>query len=351
MNVKLLACLLFWPFAALGQGFAGLGTTADGFSVPERGTAFDFPADHGAHPTYRIEWWYVTATLQDADGNDYGIQWTLFRSALAAQEGEGWSSPQLWMGHAALTSADEHHFEERFGRGDIGQAGAETEPFSVWIDEWAMESTGADGDALDAINLRAGSDEFAYNLTLEADGPLVFHGDDGYSVKSSEGQASYYYSQPFYDVSGEITLPNRIISVSGSAWLDREYSSQPLSETQTGWDWFSLHFDTGDRLMAFQLRDTEGKTFTSGTWIATDGTTEALANGSITATPLGETDVAGRDVPVRWRLEVPERGVDIETEPLNDQSWNASIFAYWEGPISVTGSHQGRGYLEMTGYE
>ena len=121
------------------QGFAGLGAEAEGFAVPSRETRLSFPADHGAHPNFRIEWWYLTANLSDAEGRGYGVQWTLFRTALAPAETEGWSSPNLWLGHAALTTAERHFVEERRARGGIGQAGAAADPFAVWIDEWRIE--------------------------------------------------------------------------------------------------------------------------------------------------------------------------------------------------------------------
>jgi predicted secreted hydrolase len=334
------------------QGFAGLGTEADGFAVPRPDTDFDFPADHGPHPAYRIEWWYLTATLTGEDGADYGVQWTLFRSALAPRTEPGWEAPQLWMGHAGLTTADRHFSAERLGRGGVGQAGVEAEPFEAWIDDWSMHSTAEEGqDELSSLSLTARGGDFAYDLDLVATGPLIFHGDDGYSVKSAEGQASYYYSQPFYEVTGTLTLPEREIDVTGSAWLDREWSSQPLSETQEGWDWFSLQFEDGARLMGFGLRDRAGETFTSATWIEPDGTTTAYGDGALRLTPLAETDVGGRSIPTEWRVELPERGVDIMTRPLNPQSWMDTSFAYWEGPIRFDGSHAGRGYLEMTGYE
>ena len=98
----------------------------------------------------------------------------------------------------------------------------------------------------DELSLKASGSNFSYRMSLEANGPIVFHGDKGYSIKSSEGQASYYYSQPFFKIKGTLTLPEGPINVSGSAWLDREWSSQPLSENQLGWDWFSLSFDDGD---------------------------------------------------------------------------------------------------------
>jgi len=249
------AALALMATQTLAQGFAGLGTEAEGFAVPQRPAQFDFPADHGPHPEYRIEWWYLTATLEGSDGTRYGAQWTLFRSALAPEDSTGWQATQLWMGHAGLTTPTAHFAAERLARGGIGQAGATAQPFEAWIDDWTMRSTAAPGtDAYSALALTARGPDFAYDLSLEATGPLIFHGDQGYSVKSSEGQASYYYSQPFYQVTGTITLPDGPVTVTGTAWLDREWSSQPLSETQDGWDWFSLQFEDGARMMGFGLR-------------------------------------------------------------------------------------------------
>jgi predicted secreted hydrolase len=340
--------------AASAQGFAGLGNKAEGFEMPRAGYTLRFPADHGAHPAYRIEWWYLTANLVDADGREYGVQWTLFRSALRPPgddgPGTGWQNPQIWFGHAALTTPDLHLFAERFARGGIGQAGVDASPFRAWIDDWAMTSTAETGkDALSALTLSARGDGFSYQLNLRATGPLVLHGQDGYSVKSREGQASYYYSQPGYEVSGILSLPGGDVAVTGQGWLDREWSSQPLAADQTGWDWFSLSFETGARMMGFRLRDA-GAGFTSATWIAPDGGSTALPDGALQLEPLEYADVAGRRIPVRWRLVLASRGVDIEVSALNPQSWMGTAFPYWEGPVRVRGSHPGRGYLEMTGY-
>lgn len=347
MNVKALLILLlaFCPAMALSQGFAGLGTRAEGFAVPERGTHLTFPADHGAHPDYRIEWWYLTANLQDQDGVEYGIQWTLFRSALEPVERAGWSSPQLWMGHAALTTPKQHFVAERLARGGIGQAGVTAAPFAAWIDNWRME-----GPDINTLSLTAGGSDFAYDLQLRADGPFVLHGDRGYSVKSASGQASYYYSQPAYDISGVLTTPDGPVTVTGNGWLDREWSSQPLASDQTGWDWFSLSFDSGDRLMAFQLRDS-GAGYSSGTWIGADGTVTPLPPGALDAEVLEQTRVNGHAIPTGWSLSLPAQDLDVSIRALNPDSWMATSFPYWEGPVRISGSHSGRGYLEMTGYD
>ena len=351
MNVRmLLLALLLMASPALAQGFAGLGGDAQGFAVPERGVALSFPQDHGAHPDYRIEWWYLTANLKGADGKDYGAQWTLFRSALAPEEKSGWQSPQLWMGHAALTTAETHYSAERVARGGVGQAGVMMSPFSASIDDWNMTSHAPpSADALSALSVNAAGDGFSYRLDLTAQGPLVLQGDHGYSVKSAQGQASFYYSQPSYDVTGTITVDGRDIAVTGQAWFDHEWSSQPLAKDQTGWDWFSFHFASGEKLMGFRLRDA-GEGFTSATWIAADGTPEPQPPGALTVTPLAWTDVKGHRVPVQWKLALPGKGLEVTTSPVNPEAWMDTQVSYWEGPVRLQGTHPGQGYVEMTGY-
>ncbi|MGR3759478.1 lipocalin-like domain-containing protein [Roseobacteraceae bacterium NS-SX3] len=349
MNAKAILTMLAAICAngAAAQGFAGLGSASEGFSHPRRGELLSFPDDHGAHPDFRIEWWYLTANLEDGNGTRYGIQWTLFRSALEPREGDGWDSPQIWMAHAAATTPGKHYFAERLGRGGTGQAGVTAAPFEAWIDEWSMS---ASGEGIGRLTLSASAAEFAYELQLQAEGPLVLHGDRGYSVKSEGGQASYYYSQPHYRVTGSLTLPEGSIAVTGHGWLDREWSSQPLAADQRGWDWFSLRFGSGAKLMGFVLRG-DGSDFTSGTWIDADGAAEPLPPGAFQAEPLAWSGVAGRQVPTRWRATLPSHELDVTVEALNPQSWMGTMFSYWEGPVSVSGSHSGEGYLEMTGYE
>ncbi|MEP4199172.1 MAG: lipocalin-like domain-containing protein [Aliishimia sp.] len=346
MDVRVLLLALLVPLSALAQGFAGMGTDAEGFTTPSPSPTFDFPADHGPHPDYRIEWWYLTANLKAEDGTDYGLQWTLFRSALAPGDKEGWDSPQVWLAHAAVTSPEGHFVAERFARGGIGQAGVTPEPFEAWIDDWQLA-----GPDFDTLRMTARGTDFAYDMQLLAQGPLVFHGEDGFSVKSEQGQASYYYSQPFFDISGTLELPNGPVAVTGTAWLDREWSSQPLASDQTGWDWFSLSFEDGDKLMGFRLRQSDGSHFTSGTWIEANGATRPLPHGAFQAAPLAQNSIMGREIPTDWHVSLPEKGVDVRVTAINPEAWMALSIPYWEGPVRVSGTHSGIGYLEMTGYE
>uniref|UniRef100_UPI003561A804 lipocalin-like domain-containing protein n=1 Tax=Arsukibacterium sp. TaxID=1977258 RepID=UPI003561A804 len=235
------------------QGFAGLGSDATGFAQVKPGTEIRYPDALSQHPEYRIEWWYVTANLQSETGEPLGIQWTLFRMADSpAPQREGWASQQRWLGHVGLTRANQHFFAQRYARGGVGQAGVAISPFAAWIDNWSIAAT---DNNTTGFTLSASTADFNYSLTLnsrslnnlslnsqslENAGAAVLHGEQGFSVKSAAGQASYYLSLPFLEVTGSIQIGDEHVSVSGNAWLDREWSSQPLSADQQGWDWFSL---------------------------------------------------------------------------------------------------------------
>ena len=156
------------------------------------------------------------ANLTDEQGKEWGVQWTLFRQAMAAQDAEqaldGWRSAQVWLGHAALSHAGGHLHDDRLARGGIGQAGVQLDPFRAWIDEWSL--SGDVGPAFSPLRVAAAGEGFSYDLDMQAERPLVLHGDRGFSRKSDRGQASWYYSQPFF----EVVRPGWIGSGAVSPW-------------------------------------------------------------------------------------------------------------------------------------
>ncbi|MFP2768126.1 lipocalin-like domain-containing protein [Oceanisphaera sp. KMM 10153] len=366
-------------------GFAGLGASSQGYAHASPAMALGFPEDHGPHPDFRIEWWYLTANLEDEHGEPLGMQWTLFRQAqqskapavpaagaadLEISSSDGpWAAEQLWMAHMALSRGERHRVAERFARGPgvplpgaEQQAGVTARPFRAWLDDWRLESriTESGSDALDHLRLTAAAEgeqgPFGYQLELEAEGPLVRHGLNGFSQKSADGQGSMYYSQPFYRVGGEVMLDGERMAVSGRAWLDREWSSQLLSGSQTGWDWFSLHLNSGARLMAFRLRGggANHDDYISGSWITSAGEVTPLTAKALTLMPQAFARVAGHRVPVRWRLTLPAQNLELEITARHANRWMNTSVPYWEGAVGVTdvrsGAQRGQGYLEMTGY-
>ncbi|MGP9765492.1 lipocalin-like domain-containing protein [Halomonas sp. AOP13-D3-9] len=360
--------------SASSAGFAGLGQDADGFQHAVPNQLLTFPTDHSAHPDYRIEWWYLTANLEDESGEPLGLQWTLFRQALMPPnerpEPTPWAADQLWMAHMAISQGEQHYVAERFGRSlsqtplstpQDSQAGVIASPFHAWLDDWQLKANEqADSSDFNSLTLTAYSGEgaarFGYALELTAEGPLVLHGDKGFSQKAANGQGSMYYSQPFWQIEGDVTLNGETKTVSGRGWLDREWSSQLLDARQSGWDWFSIHFDDGHKLMTFQLRggSAQNADYRSGTLITPEGRATPLANNDITLTPLASSAVAGRKVPTQWRLEIPSVEIDINIEAPHANRWMTTSVPYWEGEVVVndraSGEPLGEGYLEMTGY-
>jgi predicted secreted hydrolase len=207
------------------------------------------------------------------------------------------------------------------------------------------------------MELRARQDGDAVRLRLTSDRPVVLQGADGYSQKHPAGGGSHYYSQPFLAAAGELELDGKVIPVSGQAWLDREWSSQFLQPDQSGWDWFALHLDSGEKLMLYRLRSRNtpsgGTDYPYGVLLAADGEKTLLEPARIELEVLDHQRVAGRTLPLRWRIRLPQIERELEVAALHAEQWMDVDFAYWEGVVLVRGAgpgSTGRGYLELTGY-
>lgn len=357
-----LAGLLFIALAntAFADDYQLLRADPTGYDRARPGQPIEFPADHLPHPDFRIEWWYLTANLSDRNGEQWGLQWTLFRQAMTPNDDPGgWASKQVWMAHAALSTPDGHRYAERFARGGIGQAGVALNnngDFNAWLDDWQW--TGSDGSLFPG-SLEVSFDTIDLTLTLNSNTPWVLQGDAGYHQKSDLGQASHYYSQPHIQIEGELKIDGETLSVSGPGWLDREWSSQPLAPNQPGWDWFSLHFDDGSALMVYQLRNDNGDPWLSGTWIDADGQSRSLEREAIELIPESFTTLTlnngqQKNLPLAWTLRLPQRSQSWRISAPRPNSWLATLFPYWEGPVTATAqndaSANGVGYLELTGY-
>ncbi len=329
---------------------------------------FSFPTDHGPHPGYKNEWWYVTGNLQDDAGRPYGYELTIFRFALTppdsigpspvtAASGSDWRTNQFYMAHFALTNgADEtFHAYERFGRGGAGIAGAQADPFRVWLENWSMTSV---GEATFPVRLRAQGPEGGIDLTVRPEKPMVRQGNQGLSQKGpGTGNASYYYSYTRLATNGTLTTGDDTIQVSGQSWMDREWSTSALGPNQTGWDWFSLQLDDGRDLMYYQLRNEDGTAsrFSEGILVEPDGATSKIERDDVTLEVLDTwtTPDDTHTYPVEWTLRLPSQNLDLHVVPLMpNQELDVSV-RYWEGAVRIedaAGNPEGRGYVEMTGY-
>ena len=347
-----------------------------------------FPQDHGTHDQFDIEWWYLTANLQDEAGDPYGLQWTLFRfknSRPRSSQAEGnksssslknspvmlnestvsldkkWHNDQIYMAHASIHSLDTHWFSEKFARGGVGNAGLTALPLNLFIDDWQWLNS--DGDTglfpstltFSATDTSKPNAEASATFTLNQTGPLVQHGDNGFSVKSNSGHASHYYSAPFISIEGELTqaidtVTTTPIKLKGQAWFDKEWTSQLLDTGTQGWDWLSLHLDDGNKIMAFRMRLKNQDDYVTGSYITSTGEQITLQPGDLTLQPVSVKKVDGRQLPLIWKLIIPSKKIDLTISTLKDKQWNNAAVPYYEGMVKIEGSHGGVGFLELTGY-
>ena len=334
-----------------------------GFAMATDQRTFVFPRDHGPHPEYRNEWWYMTGNLDATDGRRFGFELTFFRFALAPKLPEpdsAWRTNQVYIAHLAVTDADGQRFfiSERFSRGALGLAGAQANPLRVWIDDWEIAATDADAET-ENWRLQASDDDFALSLQLVAEKAPVLNGVNGLSQKSAEvGNASYYYSITRWQTDGQVRLGNDEFTVSGLSWLDREWSSSALASDQQGWDWFALQLSDGSELMFYKLRKTDGSqdVFSGGTWITSDGSSRHISPDkiSISVTKTWSSPEGGI-YPSSWEIRFPASGLMLEVVPVMDDQELFTTVRYWEGAVDVSGARDGvdvtgRGYVELTGY-
>jgi predicted secreted hydrolase len=328
------------------------------FAPVTPGRPLAFPADFGAHPDFRTEWWYVTGWVQGRDGKPLGFQVTFFRSRTESDTANpsAFAPKQLVFGHAALSDPAVGHLvhDQRAARAGFGLAYANIGNTDVRLDDWRMRRL-PDGSYEAVVR----GTQLSFTLRLAPTQPPLLQGDAGYSKKGPGAlDASYYYSEPHLRVTGEVARAGQSATqVTGTAWLDHEWSTQYLGGNATGWDWTGLNFDDGASLMAFRIRRKDGATLWShATLRDAAGRLTQYGGDAVRFAPLQNwtSPRTGASYPVA--LDLTAGATRYRLTPLQpDQELDsrASVGAvYWEGAMSVTrdGKPVGRGYLELTGY-
>ena len=342
-----LASLLGWRFDA---------AQAVEFAPVRPGRKMVFPADHGAHPQFRTEWWYVTGWLTRADGSALGFQSTFFRvrTGIGEDNASAFAPRQLIMAHAAMADPKlgRLRHDQKIARAGLGRAGAAEGLTRVWVGDWRLEQNAEGYRAV------VQGQEFAYSLSLVPDGPPLLNGTDGFSVKAADPRhASYYYSRPQLAVKGTVTLSGQQEPVTGRAWLDHEWSSELLPQGAQGWDWVGLNMEDGGTLMAFRMRSPQGRAMWSAATIRETGAkAHQLLQEDVVFEPVRFWTSPRTQItyPVAWTLRVGPRRLQLQAlfddQELDSRSTTGAV--YWEGAVRVSEANAevGRGYLELTGY-
>jgi predicted secreted hydrolase len=366
--------VVYWLAHAVGAAEFPL-TTPDGFAVPQPGQAFVFPRDHGSHPEYSIEWWYVTGHLFTTNQAEFGFQATFFRRALALPGATNdalsstFGNDQLYLAHMALVDRTSGIFrhQERLNRSGWDAASA-TNTLAVRNGNWQLhlnpEKSGDPGHEVIELQATVGAD-VAMTLTFTPKKPLVVFGTNGVSRKAADlTAASHYLTFSRLATTGTLTVDETNLPVTGEAWMDHEFSSSQLGQGQIGWDWLCLQLFDGRELMAYRMRRADGQTdpFSTVAWVDAQAVVRQTGPGRFKWTALQHwhSPHSGAEYPSLVQLEA-DNPVTGKTETflvqpiVADQELGGQVGAvvYWEGACEVLdANHQkiGRAYMELTGY-
>ena len=345
-----LLVILPWMYCAI------VGAGAADYPPVVEGRTLVFPADTGAHPDYRTEWWYVTGWVTDEEGTERGFQVTFFRvrTRIGEDNPSRFAPRQLILAHAAVADPAVGRLlhAERAERATAPLAGAANGATHAWAGDWSLEWRD------DHYRSRVADEQFAFDLRFDPAGPPMLNGRAGFSQKAPNPKhASYYYSRPQIAVSGSLRLQGVTRQVKGHAWLDHEWSSEYLPAGAHGWDWIGVNLHDGGALMAFRMRDEVGATmWSAGTLRMGRGEPRALASGEVAFAPRRRwrSPRTGAEYPVEWELDIAGRRLQLQ--PLMDDQEldgrRSTGAVYWEGAVRLLEEDReiGRGYLEMTGY-
>ncbi|HEY2024005.1 carotenoid 1,2-hydratase [Paraburkholderia sp.] len=338
--------------------------TAAAFSAVTPGHPVALPEDSGAHPSFRTEWWYATGWLNTPDNQPLGFQITFFRSATGHDTADpsAFAPSQLIIAHAALSDPTVGHLvhDQRIAREGFGLAYAKLGITDVKLGAWKMIRH-ADGH----YDVTVDAAGFSLHLTLTPTQAPLLQGERGYSRKGPRPeQASYYYSEPQLRVTGTVVRPataehtaQRTAAVTGSGWLDHEWSSTLLDADAVGWDWLGANLKDGSALMAFKVRGRDGHAvWAHATLRDSAGHVTNFGRDQVEFTPVRtwRSSRTGASYPVS--MLVRTGALTWQLDPLMDDqeldSRQSTGAVYWEGAVSVSrgGAQLGRAYLELTGY-
>ncbi|HTN73323.1 MAG TPA: lipocalin-like domain-containing protein [Methylomirabilota bacterium] len=356
---SLVSLILTLSLPGSGEGEGGFT-----YQLALPGRKLSFPVDHYSHPNFKTEWWYYTGHLETDIGKKYGYQVTFFRFGLRDRQKDIKDQPplfsELYMAHFALSQVNDKRFlfRERINRGYGDKAGAATDRYLVWNEDWKVEEK--ENQHVIQVNDRGTK----LRLRLTSLKPPVLHGDNGLSQKGEgDGRASYYYSLTRMATEGEVTIDGKREKVRGLSWMDHEFGSNQLREDQVGWDWFSIQLDNETELMLYLIRRKDGSPdpYSSGTLVAADGTKKhlSLKDFRIDVLDRWKSPKSGATYPMKWEVMIPSEDLALDIVPaFPDQELitnRSTRVTYWEGAVRINGTVRnksigGSGYVEMTGY-
>jgi len=326
----------------------------------------DMPKDAGPH-TDRIEWWYYTGYLNSGDKR-WGFELTIFQQDLDKLLNPDKPPSDIWhpgyMCHVAMIRLEpgtrEHFYTWSIG---FNPDKWQSAPVAVAFDNCDV-LLDKDGRQIVKGKIPEGKEKtgkkggWAFNVTLEAQTPMIQHGKDGVIIMG-DGGSSYYYSYPRMLGKGTLDAPEGHFDVQADAWMDHQWGDFD-NNAYKGWDWWSMKLDGGWEIMLFVFRDWDDViTERVGTIVDPDNNRyylDGLDTFTIQSQREWKSTHTDGTYPLDWKINIPSLDWDIMvTSLLDDQEMPNGAQNYWEGAVDITATHTGKamkgtGYVELTGY-
>ena len=293
------------------------------------------PEDDAPHKN-AMEWWYYNCHISAKDGREFSFHYVFFLVNSVV--------PYT----ASQVSLTDHQTGKRYvhqKQSPGNPSASSTKGFNFNLGEWSM--VGSDGD--DA--LKATTPDFAFDLRLSNPGPTVFQGGTGL-LDFKQAGSSYYYSRPRMKLDGTLTVAGKTFLVTGESWFDHQWGN--FQTLMLGWDWFSLQLEDGADIMLYKLRDrADQPVLFSGTYTR-NGSTKVLGERDFSAQPTGawKSGNTGITYNTAWKVSIPNYNIELQLTPIAHDSEidarSTTLNTYWEGAINLSGSHKGRGFVEIS---
>lgn len=303
----------------------------------------NLPADDAAHGS-GMEWWYYSGILDAQPG---GGRYAFHMAVFVAN-----SLVKHTVMHVALTDLQTGRRHLQQSRTGGMPAKLPKDGFDFQQEGWRVAGSGP------AHSIKANFDGIELTLQLQGDQPVVAHRAAGSQTPGlldfGESGISYYYSRPRMAAQGELHVGKKgAQQVRGDVWFDHQWGE--FDVTRLGWTWLALHLADGSDVMVYQLFGRDGRGIVTTGTLTQGGNSRPLAPGEVELTPQRRwTSPRSKiDYAVDWTLRLPSG--EHRVQPFFDDSeFDASASSaniYWEGPVKVSGSARGEGFMELSGYE
>jgi predicted secreted hydrolase len=320
------------------------------------------PTDHLPHKAI-VEWWYFNGHLEDAQGKRYAFMDCLFKVDIRKIDFPVFRKipfrektipvPYVHFAHTALMDIARQKSHKDIQHLSLISADSFQRPglYANYVNPLKLK------DYVCAEIAETGPDSFHVktdmaDLHLVSRKPAVLHGDRG--LVTICDRETYYYSLTDMEATGLVKTDKGWVEVKGKMWMDHQWADVPLGTDK--WSWFSVQLDDGTDIMAVEYDDGEKKDYLASAMDKQGGVWQTK---ELTLTP-------GRDVwrspqtkakyPLTWEVEIPEKGIKLQVHSLiHNQEMVFGSINYWEGPLEVAGTVQGKpirgqGFMELVGY-